>query len=264
MTLLLTLIVGAQFQLREAKPLKTSLPPDTTLTEPGSHYAPIFAAKSGITVRTVYIGSTVDARAGKVPMQFSGPKRSIPALKVPALMKALRGTNTKLVKLCSFHPDHLIEIPVGKDVARVVTCFTCYDVHFTFRGKSILGSMGPGLDKVLDAVVPKSDRQLAILEERLTPQLAKQVLNGTPITYQVAGGPVRPLDGDQRVAFLSIISSHVRKTPRESGGPVCTIQFANFKAPMRIDFDRNSIQVPSGFPSVSLDWGALRKCLLKP
>lgn len=263
MTTLLALFLGAQFHSTPARPIQIKLPADATLTKRGSHYAPIFSAKSGITVRTVFVGPRADTNAGKIPVQFSGPKRAVPPALVPALMKSLKGTNTQMHKFCIFHPDHLIEIPVGKEVAQVVTCFTCGDVHFSFRGKQILGSMGPGLGKVLDAVVPVEDRRLATLQERLTPEIAKLVMKGAAISLEGSDGRREMLDGERRREFVAVISGNPRAKQYDRGGPTVTVRFADRKESMKIDFEHNSISVPSGFPSVSVDWNALRKCLLR-
>lgn len=245
---------------------QTKLPPDDTLTKPNGHFAPVFAVTDGIIVRTAFPGDRADAMAGKVKVQFAGPERRVNSTIAIQLLRYLQRTNTNpnMVKLCTFHPDHIIHIPVGKESAQVVTCFTCQDVHLSFRGRSVLGSMSgaEALKNILASIVPEGDRRTAVLQERLGVAVADLLAGKTPATMESKGVVEMALDGPRRRWLTAILSTNPEYRPHRKGGPEVTIRFKDRTETIVIDFGKLTIGNPVPNPYVGTDWDQLRDCLL--
>lgn len=245
---------------------QTKLPLDDTLTMPNGHFAPVFAVSEGITVRTVFPGDRADAMAGKVKVQFAGPERRVNSTVADQLLRYIQRTNTNpnVAKLCTFHPDHIILIPVGKESAQVVTCFTCQDVHLSFRGRSVLGSMAgaESLMNILASIVPEGDRRTAVLQERLGVAVAGLLAGTTSATMESEGKVEMPLDGPRRRWLTTILSTNPEYRPHSKGGPEVTIRFKDRTETIVIDFGKLTIGNPIPNPRVGADWDQLRDCLL--
>jgi hypothetical protein len=170
-----------------------------------------------------------------------------------------------MVKLCVFHPDHIIQVPVGKELAQIVTCFTCQDVHLSFRGRSVLGSMAgaESLKALLSSIVPEGDRRTAVLQERLGVAVAELLASTTPATMEVDGkGDPVPFDGLRRRWMTTILSTNPEYRTYAKGGPQLTIRFRDRSETIVIDFSMLTVGNPVPNPYIGTDWDQLRDCLL--